>query len=513
MTAAHKNVYEELIDQMMIEEVSGLDKDIRETLEGLSTNKKRMAILSILDKDRDLFLKVKNMMKDETLGKYHYSKEIVKMLREYVKVGEVEKKAFGEVMTPIYMVQEMLDTLPKSTWSNPNIKFLDPCAGVGIFPSIIVNRLMYGLKEFEPNEELRYKHIVENQLFVGELQAKNMFLFLCAFDPEDKYALNIYNGSFLDEGFDNHMKGVWEVDKFDVIAMNSPYQTPIDGNNRMKTLYNLFIGKSLELSEKVLSIHPSRWMAGGFGLDDFRDGMFKRTDIKLIQHFDDARAIFGNNVEIKGGVQYLLIDKAYKGEVSCNGVKCNLTNYDIFVEPKFYTLIEKISKEKSLSTICKSKSYWMNFNDNTLDLQKEDNNLLCYVSQNKGLKKYIPTNKIPKNSMINIDKYKVFTPYATGSTGNLGYFGNKIIGLPQETCSNTYMTFFVNSKEEAESLVSYMSTEFCQFLLSLRKNTQNMKPDTMKWIPLVPFDRAWSDEMLFDYFKLSQKEINLIFDK
>ena len=153
MTNAKKNQFETLIDQMMIDEVSGIDKDIKITLEGLSTSKKRMAILSILDGDRDLFIKVKNMMKDESIGKYHYSKEIVKMLREYVKVGEVEKKAFGEVMTPISLVQDMLDTLPKEVWSNPKLKFLDPCNGCGIFSSVIVNRLMYGLKEFEPDEE------------------------------------------------------------------------------------------------------------------------------------------------------------------------------------------------------------------------------------------------------------------------------------------------------------------------------------------------------------------------
>lgn len=278
MTKAQKNQYEELIDKMMIDEVSGLDHEISETLKSLSTDKKRMAILSILDGDRDLFLKVKNMMKDDSLGKYHYSKEIVKMLREYVKVGEVEKKAFGEVMTPISLVQDMLDTLPKEVWSNPNLKFLDPCAGCGIFPSVIINRLMYGLKEFEPNEELRYKHIVENQLYVGELQAKNMFLFLCAFDPNDEYSLNVYNGSFLDEGFDNHTREIWGIEKFDVIVMNPPYQELKEGNKKSQPLWDKFVKKSIEncLVEEgyFVAVHPSGWRNV--------DGMFKETQ-KLLK--------------------------------------------------------------------------------------------------------------------------------------------------------------------------------------------------------------------------------------
>jgi hypothetical protein len=112
-----------------------------------------------------------------------------------------------------------------------------------------------------------------------------------------------------------------------------------------------------------------------------------------------------------------------------------------------------------------------------------------------------------------IDKFKVFTPYAAGSSNNLGNFGNKIIGYPNEVCSNTYMTFLTNSENESKSLISYMNTKFCNFFLSLRKNTQNMKPDTFKWIPLVELDRQWTDELLFDYFNLTDEEKKLILEK
>ena len=37
------------------------------------------------------------------------------------------------------------------------------------------------LIEFESDEELRYKHIIENMIYVCELQPKNMFLHLCSF--------------------------------------------------------------------------------------------------------------------------------------------------------------------------------------------------------------------------------------------------------------------------------------------------------------------------------------------
>jgi hypothetical protein len=45
-----------------------------------------------------------------------------------------------------------------------------------------------------------------------------------------------------------------------------------------------------------------------------------------------------------------------------------------------------------------------------LDLVKRDDNLICYVAKNKGLKKYIKKSSLSNNSKIGIERYKVFTP-------------------------------------------------------------------------------------------------------
>ena len=55
-----------------------------------------------------------------------------------------------------------------------------------------------------------------------------------------------------------------------------------------------------------------------------------------------------------------------------------------------------------------------------------------------------------------------------------------------------------------------MKTKLANKLLSLRKISQDIKPDTLKWIPLVPFDREWTDEKLFEYFNLTEEEKELI---
>lgn len=193
------------------------------------------------------------------------------MLRDYVKVSATEVKEFGEVMSPISLVEEIMDTLPYEVWTNPNLKWLDPCNGVGTFFSVVVERLMKGLETFEPDENLRYKHIVENMIFACELQPKNLFLYLYAFDPKDEYALNIYSGSYLDGGFDEQMK-FWGVEKFDIIIMNPPYQELKEGNKKSQALWNKFVIKTLsQLVEGgyLCAVHPSGWRNA--------DGAFKNV--------------------------------------------------------------------------------------------------------------------------------------------------------------------------------------------------------------------------------------------
>lgn len=446
--------------------------------------------------------------------KTEYVNNVVELFSDYIKNAKVEKKKFGEVMTPIPLVEEMLDTLPVEVWSNPNLKWLDPCNGAGTFPIVIVKRLMHGLKDVFPSEEERYRHILENMLYVCEIQEKNMTLFNNIFNVNNEYRLNFFLGSFLGIEFDAYMKDSWGINNFDIIVMNSPYQTPSEGaHNRSRPLYNLFIEKAIDISDVILSIHPSRWMGKSIGLEEFRNNMFNRSDIKIIRtfNFKNKKNVFGQLVELRGGLQYFLIDKKYNGLVDFDGEICALNEFDIFVDSKYHNLIRRFSLDKkSLSDICESNSIFMNFNNSKLENEHKEGFLPCYVSQRKGGVMYINQNDLLNKGKKVVNKWKVFTPFASGYGTTFNYFGNKIIGKPGEVCSNTYLTLLVGSEEEAKSLVSYMSTKFCNFFLSLRKNTQNMNKKTLKWIPMVPLDREWTDQAVFEYFGVKDEEKEII---
>jgi len=280
MTTEMKNYYEQNIEKEMINYVCGDDEELRQILLASDSLNKRARILAQLQEMNQnrsrLFNDIIKITAENKVGATKHIRSVVKMLRDYVEFGDVEVKTMGEVMTPIELVEKMLRKLPAHVWSDKNLKWLDPCNGVGIFVSVIVDRLMKGLSVAIPNEEERYKHIMEKMIYVGELQPKNMFLFLYAFDPHDKYALNIHCGSYLTEDFNVRMNE-YGVDKFDVIVMNPPYQSLQEGNTKSQALWNLFVKKALNVSLKedgyLVAVHPSGWRNV--------DGMFKDVQMQL----------------------------------------------------------------------------------------------------------------------------------------------------------------------------------------------------------------------------------------
>jgi len=126
-------------------------------------------------------------------------KKNIKILSSYSKDNS---KVHGEVFTPFPLIEQMLDSLPKSIWSDPSKTFFDPCAGKGNMPAVILERLMKGLSEIFPDENNRYKHILENQIYMAECQRQSARDIDSVFNPKDGFhqgelKLNLYVGDTL----------------------------------------------------------------------------------------------------------------------------------------------------------------------------------------------------------------------------------------------------------------------------------------------------------------------------
>lgn len=209
-------------------------------------------------------------------------KELLEFIAERLKPKETEKKKFGEVFTPMKLVFEMIDKLyeyykknnnGKSIFSNKNLKWFDPCVGMGNFMIAVYLRLMEGLKTVIKDDIDRKKHILENMLYMSELNKKNVLICKEIFDINNEYKLNIYNGDSLKLD----TKKEWNIENFDVIVGNPPYQQKV-GPKKTETIWNKFVIKSFDILKNngfLTFIHPSGWRN--------IDGKFKNIQNEILK--------------------------------------------------------------------------------------------------------------------------------------------------------------------------------------------------------------------------------------
>ena len=119
----------------------------------------------------------------------------------------------------------------------------------------------------------------------------------------------------------------WEKEgerlKFDAVVGNPPYQKMDGGNSASAVpIYQAFVEQAIALKPSYVSmIVPSRWFAGGRGLDRFREMMMNNTQLSKLCDFSESKYIFPT-ADISGGICYFLLDKEYDGP-------CEFSNVDV----------------------------------------------------------------------------------------------------------------------------------------------------------------------------------------
>ena len=119
-----------------------------------------------------------------------------------------------------------------------------------------------------PNDEERKKHIIENMLYMSELNKKNVFISHQIFNMNNQYKLNLYEGDTLEL----NVVSEWEVavNSFDVILGNPPYNkggirshTGKQLGDKNETIWTKFIEKSFEWLKPdgfLAFINPLSWL-------------------------------------------------------------------------------------------------------------------------------------------------------------------------------------------------------------------------------------------------------------
>ena len=144
--------------------------------------------------------------------------------------------------------------------------------------------------------------------------------------------------------------------------------------------------------------------------------------------------------------------------------------------------------------------------------KKANDDLLIYQNGGTG---YVQRNQINAGLEL-IDKWKIYIGRAAPGTGNRDTYPHRIISTPFVAApgtisSETYLCIGpFNTKEEANSALSYLSCRLTRLLILLHKPSQDTTRKVYTFVPKQSWDRIWTDEDLYKRYKISQKEIMFI---
>ncbi len=316
--------------------------------------------------------------------------------------------------------------------------------------------------------------------------------------------------------------------KFDAIVGNPPYQMETGSTSRQATpIYNYFVEQAKKINPNYLSmIMPSRWFAGGMGLDHFRDDMMNDTRISKIIDYVNAKDCFPQ-ISISGGVCYFLYDSKNTSECEFSNViggkKSTLTRslneFNVLVRyNEAVQILRKVHKQDE-SSITKIISPLMPYGLSTdyrgKKNKEEDEDLTLYSSQDIT---YIKRSEITRG-VDSVDKYKVLMSKMSaehaGEPNKFGMFNvftktTKVL-KPGEVCTHSYFIIGAyDSLTEAENTLSYLKTKFVRFLVLMSLSAVNLSKLVFSFVPMQDFSKPWTDIELYTKYQLTKDEIAFI---
>lgn len=401
-------------------------------------------------------------MNEETSDANIFNKgELLCKIEERLTPRKKEKKQFGEVFTPLWLVERMINKVPEEFWEDQTNKILGPSAGMGNFQVGLYYKLMGSLKSKIPNEEKRRKHILENMLYMIELNPDNKELLENVLNPERKYKLNSICGDFLKIDV---IKDFGLKEPFDLVIENPPYQKDArdvrKGGYGGRSLWDKFVIKSLEILKNkgyMVMIHPSSW----------RKPEHEMWDIIT-----------------KNNILYLEIHSKKDGEKTFNAS----TRYDWYVVEKIPNKSKTIVVDERGQTSKIDLSKW-NFLPNYMIKEMEQ-----IINPNKGIEViYSASSYETRKKWISKDKtseFKYPVVHSMNQKGldiiysseDKGHFGIKKVILSfneKQYPYNDYRGEYgmsqiaygipIKSKEEGEQIIKAIQSPFIEQIIKATK--------------------------------------------
>ena len=326
--------------------------------------------------------------------------------------------------------------------------------------------------------------------------------------------------------------------RFNAIVGNPPYQMETGGGSeraaatQAKPVFHTFIQLAKQLSPEYVSmIVPARWYNGGIGLSDFRTEMLNDRHVVKLFDYSNSKELFPT-VDIAGGICYFLRNSRVEDDCIVvnslmgkkNELKRPLNEFgDLFIRSNdAISIVEKI-RAKSTAYVSEMVSAIDTFGipskEKGHDAYYADDLLLLHsVGANSQGTSYISPLFVTKNTDL-IDKYKIKISILVPQNGEVGVSpekGYRSISSPQVLYPGTVDTFsylnigFFDTEEEALNFRDFMTCKLPRFMMRITYSSVHISKANFIFVPMLNFHEKWTDEKMYKYFELSEKEIELV---
>jgi len=492
-----------------------------------------------------------------------------------------------EVFTPPELANEMLDHVERawaeanggaSIWADPTVKFLDPFTKSGVFLREVTKRLVEGLAGAIPDLAERVDHVLGKQVYgiaitelTSMLARRSLYCSKAAngshsiaksfatpagniwfertdhtwesnrctycgaprhiFDREPGLETHAYAAIHTSNIRARIVELFGDDMQFDVIIGNPPYQmTGGGGGTNDSSIYPLFVEQALALEPRYLSmVIPSRWMAGGRGMDEFRKRMLGDRRIRTLVDYPNSAEVFPG-VDLKSGVCYFLWDRQHDDDCSVTLVRDRevvgpsrrkLNEHDVFIrDERAAAILQKVlaHSERSFEQLLTGDTPF-GLASNFSSFHPGDpgeGEVKIYASSNAGRRTGAMERSLIVKNVHLIDAWKVLAPKA--GPGNSGghilpdmVLGKPSVAEPNSVCTQTWIVAGpLSSRNEAEVVARYLQTRFVRFLVSLRKISQDAMKGVYRWVPQQEWGQDWTDQVLYARYQLTVDEVDYI---
>lgn len=486
--------------------------------------------------------------KIQNLNQLSHDDSVEPITRASVSVQKFGKLGESEVITPKHICKDMIDMIDDADWRtvmDSGNKVLDIAGKAGEFALAVFEKyiaLGYDKEALKdviytiPTSGITYEftRMIYEILGLNVDNIASKFTSYSLLEVKDEggdidYAkiaeLLKQNKPFDSITMNDEITKGDETVKFDVVVGNPPYQLSTSQHSAQgRPIYDKFVGISKYVEPRFVSlIIPSRWFAGGMGLDSFRDEMKSDACISKMVSFANGKDCFPDTST--GGICYFLRNSSWMGKCHFTSVINGVMNSGERVLSEFDVVLRDNVAQRIVQRM-------QSYSETPLSEKVCSINVFGFESKQHGERTpfidgyellsskgfgYVAKETLTQGENI-ADKYKVIVGQVISEhaaepdkNGQYKLLSSLRILEPKQICNFSYLvvnTF--DDKQEALNFKQYLSTRFVRYLILQSVSSIHLTKEKFKFVPIQDFSRAWTDADLYAKYELTEEEIAFI---